>query len=271
MNNKNWEQEKRWLLEEKYGVKNKVDLKGEKCAAFFADVLKLKKGEPLAYVIGHQPFLNCKIDLQYKPLIPRCETEYWVDKFIKEELKEQNLAKLNFAPHFAPRISILDIFSGSGCIGIGILKNTKNTKVDFSEINSAYIKQIKKNISINKIKNSDYKIYQSDVFQKIPANKKYHYILANPPYLPKNKSISLAVMDFEDHNSLFADDDGLFFIKKLILEGPKKLFENGKIYIEFDETSKKKIISFLKKEKIKKYFFLKDQYDKNRIIVLHKK
>jgi methylase of polypeptide subunit release factors len=61
-------QEERWLLEEKYG--------GRKCEAFSADLKKLKSGFPLAYLIGHQPFLNCKIDLEFKPLIPRPETEF---------------------------------------------------------------------------------------------------------------------------------------------------------------------------------------------------
>jgi len=65
------EQEIRWLLEEKYRGKLTPQAK--------RDIAKLKKGEHVDYLIGWKPFLNCTIDLRYKPLIPRVETEYWAD------------------------------------------------------------------------------------------------------------------------------------------------------------------------------------------------
>ena len=67
-------QEERWLLKEKYG--------GEKSFGFFADCKRLAAGEPLGYVIGWVPFLGCTIYLDNHPLIPRPETEYWVEKAI---------------------------------------------------------------------------------------------------------------------------------------------------------------------------------------------
>ena len=63
-----------WLLNEKYH--------GEKTSAFFTDCVRLETGEPLAYVIGHIPFLDCTIYLDSRPLIPRVETEFWVEKLI---------------------------------------------------------------------------------------------------------------------------------------------------------------------------------------------
>ncbi len=60
-----------WLLQEKYG--------GEKSEAFFADCKRLALGEPLGYLIGHTPFLDCTIYLDSKPLIPRAETEFWTE------------------------------------------------------------------------------------------------------------------------------------------------------------------------------------------------
>ena len=91
-----------------------------------------KKEEPVDYQIGFIPFFHTKIDLSERPLIPRPETEYWTEQFVIElKTKVANKA-----------LQIADVFAGSGCIGIAILKNTKNTKVDFFEIDKTFVNQI---------------------------------------------------------------------------------------------------------------------------------
>jgi len=92
------EQEKKWLLKEKYN--------GETTDAYEQECKLLETGVPVAYLIGNIEFLGCHIDLSSKPLIPRAETEYWADIFIKKvkgKYPEDELKKLN----------ILDLFSGS--------------------------------------------------------------------------------------------------------------------------------------------------------------
>src|SRR5690606_3792595 len=64
--------EERQLLDEKYA--------GKPSDAFEADRVRLASGEPLAYVIGWQPFLGLQIHLDSRPLIPRPETEDWSEK-----------------------------------------------------------------------------------------------------------------------------------------------------------------------------------------------
>lgn len=241
------EKEIGWLLKEKY--------KGKPNEKFNKDVERLKAGEPVDYVIGFTNFLGCKIDLSKKPLIPRPETEYWVLQVIKE-LKSKK------------QLRVLDIFSGSGCIGIAVLKNIKNSKVIFTEKDKNLIKQIKINVRINKINKKRYKVIQSDIFKNV--RYKFNYILANPPYIPttrKNK-IQKSVLKYEPKMALMGGRDGLFYIKKFLAKAKNFLHQNGTIYMEFDFVQKNAIEKLLKKYQYKKWEFCKDQYGKARYVVI---
>ena len=96
----------RWLLEEKYH--------GQLTPPAKRDIARLQKGEHVDYVIGFVEFAGCRIDLSQRPLIPRSETEHWVHKAIAELRQESHDRKKTDATP----ISCLDIFAGSGCIGV---------------------------------------------------------------------------------------------------------------------------------------------------------
>ena len=131
---KSLEKEIGWLLKEKYHHKP-----SEK---FYNDVKRLKAGEPVDYVIGFTEFLGCKIDLSKRPLIPRPETEYWVGEAIEQ------ISRV-FSDRKKHGFSVLDMFAGSGCIGLAILKNIKNSRVDFADKDKNALEQIKINLRIN--------------------------------------------------------------------------------------------------------------------------
>jgi release factor glutamine methyltransferase len=219
-----------WLLKEKYN--NKPNKNFEK------DVKRLEAGEPVDYVIGFTEFLGCKIDLSKKPLIPRPETEYWVGEAIKE---------------IKPGAKVLDIFAGSGCIGIAILKHVKNAGVDFADIENR----------------SSQKIILSDVFSKI--KNKYDYIFANPPYIPttRRNRIQKSVLKYEPKTALFGGKDGLFYIRKFLKEAKNHLNINGKIFMEFSPEQRREVEKILKalrlgSGRICGFEFHKDQFNKWR-------
>ena len=233
-----------WLLRDKH--------QGEETPEFHNDISRLANGEPVDYVIGFSEFLGAKIDLTHRPLIPRQETEYWVEKIM----------------HSLPlsEVNILDIFAGSGCIGIALLKNLPNSNVDFGEMDPNLIQQIEKNLIINEIDSARTHIYESDVFTNIPP-KKYDYIFANPPYISHDRKYQVAksVIEHEPHMALFTEEDGLFFIKKLLNEAPDFLNPKGKLFMEFDECQKDTIEELAKNSKFDA-IFLKDQFDKWRVM-----
>ncbi len=251
-----------WLLKEKYPEINLSDLNGAShgklTQQFNKDIERLKAGEPLDYVIGFTEFLGCKIDLSKNPLIPRPETEYWVGAAV-ESLKLKVKSK---------GIKILDIFSGSGCIGISIMRHIKKSKVTFAEKDKKFLKQIKINCLLNKIAQKRYNIIQSDIFSNV--KEKYDFIFANPPYIPKSRinKIQKSVLKYEPKMALFGGSDGLFYIKKFLKGAIKYLNINGKIYMEFDSIQKRQIEKLIRKYGYGKCEFFKDQYNKYRWVII---
>ena len=247
-NNKTLKKEIGWILKEKY--------KGRLTKTIKKDIERLKSGEPVDYLIGYVEFLGYKIDLSFQPLIPRVETEYWVKKALGDLKKSKK-----------KKISCIDIFAGSGCIGVAILHHQEKATVDFADLKKKFLKQIKINLKLNKIRPKRYRIIQSDVFCKI--KDKYDYIFANPPYIAPQrlKKVQKSVLKFEPRSSIFGGKDGLFFIKKFLKEAKEHLKKKGKIYLEFDSFQKPKIKEILKKFHYENYSIQKDQYGKWRYLI----
>ena len=150
-------------------------------------------------MIGFVDFLDCKIDLSLRPLIPRSETEYWTEKAITELRNDPR-----------ERIQCLDLFAGSGCIGVSILKHVESTTFNFAEKDKSLLSQIKTNIKENGIDSSQYNIFQSDVFSAVKSS--YDYIFANPPYIGETDrdKIQESVLKEEPSQALFGGDAAVF-------------------------------------------------------------
>jgi release factor glutamine methyltransferase len=195
--------------------------------------------EPLAYLIGNIPFLDTTIFLDSHPLIPRPETEYWV---------EQAITDIRACALAHARISILDLCAGSGCIGVAVLKALEKTmqdaRVDFAEINAGHHSTIAKNILRNGIDPSRTRIYGGDIFSEIAkVGTQYDFILANPPYIDPKRidRVQKSVIDYEPAEALFGGTDGMEYISRIIKEAPNYLASPGVLYIEHEPEQTKAI------------------------------
>lgn len=220
----------------------------------------MEKDLPGEYQKGFTKFLGCRIDLRKRVLIPRLETAFWAKEAIKEIEHSENASR---------HIKVLDMFAGSGCIGIAVLKKTKNSQVEFVDMAKSAVEQIRINLKINKISPKRYKIRQSNLFEKLKENK-YHFILANPPYVAREriKEVQPSVLKYEPKEALFSGKKGLEAIKRFLKEARRHLKKSGIIYMEFDPLQKKDIELILIKEKYKKIEFNKDQFNQWRWLKL---
>jgi release factor glutamine methyltransferase len=208
-------------------------------------------------------FLNCKIDVSRGIFIPRLETEFWVKKALKD-------CKLQIAKCKLRGPKFLDIFSGSGCIGIAILKNIRRSCVDFVDIDKNAIEQIKINLKLNKISPRRCRVIKSDIFERIKG--RYDFIFANPPYVAKERlgEVQESVKKLEPKISWYGGRGGLKYIKKFLKEAKTHLKENGIIFMEIDPLQKEEVEKILKKEGYKKFKFYKDQFKKIRWVKIWK-
>lgn len=161
---------------------------------------ELLKGRPIQYVIGNVNFYGNEIKVNESVLIPRFETELLCEKTIKK------IEKL-FLNH---KIDIIDLGTGSGCIAI-TLKKELNCNITALDISAEALIVAKQNAIHNSVDitfiNEDLSTYKKE---------KYDVIISNPPYISKNEKIMDIVKENEPHLALYAEEEGLFFYRKII-------------------------------------------------------
>lgn len=247
--------DEQWLLDEKYG--------GQTSDAFLTDCRRLQNGEPLAYVIGQIPFLNAAIYLDSHPLIPRPETEFWVEKAIEEIKSNQYKARPCTSSN---SLRILDLCAGSGCIGIAAAQSLPEAFVDFAEFYTSHHATIEKNITVNEIEKNRTRIFGGDLFETV--ENQYDVIFSNPPYIDsKLDRVAKSVKEYEPHSALYGGKNGMELIERIITEALKYLKANGLLYIEHEPEQSAEIKEIADKNGFTAITH-KDQYGIDRYSIL---
>lgn len=186
----------------------------------------LNNNKPLSYIIGFVPFLNTKISVQPPTLIPRPETEEWSNNVI---------TMLNKKHCINP--TILDIGTGSGCIAVALAKHFPQATIYAVDIKKSALQLAKHNAQINNIANIIF--IESNLCSNLPANIKFDLIVSNPPYIPNNTTLNDQVTQWEDHDALFAHNNGLAIIEQIAQQAPQFLKKNklpSQLIIEIDSS-----------------------------------
>lgn len=219
--------------------------------------------KPLAYILGTTPFINLTMLVEPPTLIPRPETEEWVEHLI-----------VRYTPLKNEPLRLLDLCTGTGCIALSCAKAFPKATVIGSDISENALTLARKNAQLNHITNATF--VHSDLFAQLPPQK-FDLILANPPYIAPEERTTLApsVTEWEDPRALFADEKGLGIIKKIIQQAPHWLANNALIIshnlpnlaIEIGHTQEKAVVSLVAHNGYEAIMCLKDRAGKARVVM----
>jgi release factor glutamine methyltransferase len=193
------------------------------CAAMESAVQRVLDGEPLAYVLGEWSFYGMTLYVDQNVLIPRDDTCAVTQLAIKRGLfLEQD-----------PRV--LDLCTGSGCIGLAIASRVKDARVTLADVSRGALAVAKKNITRHKL-SARVSCVQADALQ--PASSflgKFDMIVSNPPYIPSGEMPDLdsSVKDHEPHLALDGGKDGLDFYRAIVKNYTSALKPGGFLCFEF--------------------------------------
>jgi release factor glutamine methyltransferase len=194
-------------------------------------VLRRTQHEPIAYLTGRKEFFGLGFLVNKNVLIPRPESERLIDKALEFLNNKKGL-------------NVLDLGTGSGALIISVAKNNTNHNFFASDISAKALTVAKINIKDNNVKVN---LYKSDLFNNIPQQK-FDLIIANLPYVPKNRSKNQEVgskddIEYEPTDAIFTHDNGTEIIKRFLKQAKNYLNIDGAILIELDPRNAREIKS----------------------------
>lgn len=271
--------EEQQLIEEKYGGR----VRAEDEAAFAADQARLASGEPLAYVIGWQPFLGLRIFLDSKPLIPRPETEWIAEKLIAGLATHS--AAMPAGEMKTAALHALDLCAGSGAIGCALLAQVPDVRVSFGELMPAHEATIRKNLVGNGLATGSDLAARADARADMRADvrigdlfapfvgEKFDIIVSNPPYIPDERALDDSVALHEPAEALRGGPDGLGLVRRIAREAPAHLNPGGELWLEVDaehaEAARAIVAAALRSAAGGRAELYPDPYGRPRLVVGH--
>ena len=203
----------------------------------FQSLIKRRKNrEPVAYLLGKAHFWEETLAVGEGCLIPRPETETLVEKFIRES----GFKKGDVFP-------LLDLGSGSGAIGIALLRIFPNATATFSDISEQALKVTRQNIRSYELQRRS-EIVLSNLFKGLQG-RKWRAILSNPPYFSGAdwRNVQPEILK-EPRRALDGGRDGLDFYRRIAREAPLHLEAGGWLAMECGMGQARKITAWFERD-----------------------
>ncbi|WP_457615835.1 peptide chain release factor N(5)-glutamine methyltransferase [Lutibacter sp.] len=222
--------------------------------SYYLDALeRLKKQEPIQYIIGSTEFYGLPFKVNSQVLIPRPETEELVN-WIINDCKN------------TPKVNILDIGTGSGCIAITLAKHLPNAKISAIDVSDKALKIAKENAVLNNVPIS---FKQLDILTTSQLPNQFDIIVSNPPYVKnaEKQQMQQNVLDFEPAIALFVKNENpLLFYDKISELAKLHLTKKGRLYFEINQYLGNEMVQLLKSKKFRHVTLKKDFYNVDRMV-----
>ena len=212
----------------------------------------LMKYHPIQYVLGKAYFYGREFIVNPCVLIPRQETEELINEILIDNKR--------------PNLKILDIGSGSGCIGITLALELENPIVTALDIDESALEVTLQNAKQHEV-NMDSIL--DDILLKDQLPEQYDIIVSNPPYVTEmeKKYLLNNVLDHEPYKALFVPDDNpLLYYKRIVLLAKKYIKPRGKLYFEINENYGPEVAKICKDENFTNIKLVQDINGKDRIL-----
>ncbi len=202
---------------------------------------------PLQHLTGTQEFMGMEFRVNEDVLVPRQDTELLVE---------------NLLPVIDGK-RVLDLCTGSGCIGISLAKLGKPISVDAADLSKKALTVAKENAGILQV---SIHFMESDLFDAIEG--KYDIIVSNPPYIASDvvENLMPEVKEHEPAMALDGGADGLEFYRRIAQEAPAHLTSEGMLWLEIGYDQGISVPEILQQQGYRKIRCLKDLCGLDRVV-----
>lgn len=218
------------------------------------DILsRLKRYEPLQYILGKTTFCGFPFEVRPGVLIPRPETEELVE-WIVQDWEGEN------------EICILDVGTGSGCIPITLARKLCKAQVISWDVSEEALAVARRNSVLNGVKVA---LERVDVLDDRLPEIQVNVLVSNPPYitLKERAEMERNVLDWEPELALFvSDDDPLLFYRRIAEVGLDILVDEGALYFEINRAYGKETVVLLEQMGYRQVELRKDLSGNDRMI-----
>lgn len=213
-----------------------------KLHSFFENFEKRRRRIPLAQILGRQSFYGLDFFVNEDVLIPRADTECLVDLVLEDYA---DLAKQAGKTYSEKRI--LDLCTGSGCIGISVAKHLPYQELLLVDLSEKALAMAKKNAE--KHLGENVTLLQSDLLTGVQG-KKFSLLLSNPPYIVSRviPGLDREVSEYEPKMALDGGEDGLVFYRRIAREAKAVLLPGARLYLEIGYDQGESVKDIFQKE-----------------------
>jgi release factor glutamine methyltransferase len=192
----------------------------EERARFKELIRKRLEGCPVAYLVGRKEFFSLAFEVGPAVLIPRADTETLVTECLE-------LGKP------LPQPTVIDVGTGSGAIAVAVARQHKGATVTATDISPEALAVAQRNAVKHELAGR-IRFLAGDLFEPVPAEERFDFILSNPPYIAREDmpSLPVGVRDYEPHLALDGGPGGYAVFDRLIQEAPRFLKPGGWLVVE---------------------------------------